>query len=122
MSDELRSQVSAFLEQFKFIAEKGWSFIDRTKNLQFLTEIGLSIPQAKKIILGLSVIDYSSGPEADKGRHGYNIWTFNIQLDGQEIYIKLSDDFRGLQAKCVSFHKAEHPMKKPFLENDSHEK
>ena len=79
-----------------------------------LVQLGITPFQAKKTILGLKVSDYSSGPEKDHTVDGQNIWTFNTQLNDVQVYIKLSDNFDGIQAKCISFHKAEFKMKKPF--------
>ena len=81
-------------------------------------EMGITIAQVKMTLLGLKVTDYCSGPDEDRDRKGIQIWVFGTKINDHEIYIKLSDDFRGDQAKCLSFHKAEFPLKKPFKESE----
>lgn len=86
----------------------------RKKNLDSLAQLGITVKQAKGIVLSLVVEDYCSGPEEDQDRKGCSVWVFGTENNGEEIYIKLSDDFRGDQAKCISFHKAEFTLKKPY--------
>lgn len=111
-----KEKVTEFLKVYKSFAQKRWVFVYRKKNLDSLTELGIMPKQAKKVILGLTAADYCSGPEEDRDRKGTNMWVFGAKVNDEEIYIKLSDDFRGEQAKCVSFHKAEFPIRKPFEE------
>ncbi|MDP3919309.1 MAG: hypothetical protein Q8R76_00670 [Candidatus Omnitrophota bacterium] len=115
-----KTQIAAFLKAFKSFAVRpgGWTLVPRRKNLESIMEMGITIPQVKAAILGLKVTDYSSGPEADRDRQGINVWVFGAKMNADGIYIKLSDNFRGDQAKCLSFHKAEFPIRKPFKESE----
>ena len=113
-----KKQIAEFLKRFKSFAQTQWTLVPRKKNLDFIMEMGITIAQVKMTLLGLKVTDYCSGPDEDRDRKGIQIWVFGTKINDHEIYIKLSDDFRGDQAKCLSFHKAEFPLKKPFKESE----
>ena len=115
-----KTQIASFLKTFKSFAARPncWTLVPRKKNLDSIMEMGITIQQVKAILLGLRVTDYCSGPEEDRDRKGIHIWVFGAKNNNEEIYIKLSDDFRGDQAKCLSFHKAEFPLRKPFKESE----
>jgi hypothetical protein len=69
----------------------------------------------KAELLGLSVLDYCSGPEQDRGQSGM-IWVFGKEINSREFYIKLKicDTHPGKLAICLSFHKAEQTLRYPF--------
>ena len=113
-----KKQIADFLKRFKSFAQTQWTLVERKKNMDSIAEMGITIPQVKATLLGLKVTDYCSGPEEDRDRKGIHVWVFGAKINNDEIYIKLSDDFRGDQAKCLSFHKAEFPLKKPFKESE----
>ena len=113
-----RKQIADFLKRFKSFAQTQWTLVERKKNMDSIAEMGIPIAQVKATLLGLKVTDYCSGPDEDRDRKGIHIWVFGAKINDDEIYIKLSDDFRGDQAKCLSFHKAEFPLKKPFKESE----
>jgi hypothetical protein len=69
-----------------------------------LAALGLNVSQVETIIMGLSTMDYHRGPETDRAFVGHNVWVFKYRYNGQEIYIKLSDNFDCNIAKCISFH------------------
>lgn len=106
------------MKTYKSFAQKSWTLIPRKKNLDYITGLGITVKQVKTTILGLSVTDYCSGPEEDRDRKGIHVWVFSTRINNEEIYIKLSDDFKGDQAKCLSFHKAERPLRKPLQESE----
>lgn len=58
----------------------------------------------KNHIFQLTATNFVSGPEPDKDRKGQNVWIFQSDFQGRKIYIKLSDNFNGVCAKCISFH------------------
>lgn len=113
-----KKQIAEFLKRFKSFAQTQWTLVPRKKNLDFICEKGIPIPQVRATLLGLKVTDYCSGPDEDRDRKGIHVWVFGAKINDNEIYIKLSDDFRGDQAKCLSFHKAEFPLRKPFKESE----
>jgi len=82
--------------------------------------LGLTKHNRREAILGLTVLDYSSGPELDHDRPGV-VWIFGTTIRSIEIYIKIKiveGEFRD-QAVCLSFHPAESPLDYPFRENKS---
>jgi len=112
------SEISAFLFQFKFFAQAvpGFSLIERQKNIDSITAMGITIPQLKSVILKLTPKNYVSGPEEDVKYPEHYIWLFGYDFGGEEVYIKLSGNFSHGVAKCISFHKAEYPMRYPYSE------
>ena len=82
--------------------------------MQSIAALGITIPQAVNIILNLNYKNYCSGPETDKIYPKHHLWVFGYEHEGEEIYIKLSDDFGHNIAKCISFHKADFVMQYPY--------
>ena len=114
--EELHKFVSQFLKDFKDLTyEKGLLVTVRVKNTRALLDLGLTGKQREEILLGLEVSDYCSGPTKDIYRPG-DYWEFGKQIDGIEIYIKLkiAAQHRDEHALCLSFHKAEYPLKYHF--------
>lgn len=66
MRDAEPWQVKLFLFQFKEFAQKKFSFAERDKTLDTIARLGITIPQAKEEILGLTYEDYYRGPIPDK--------------------------------------------------------
>lgn len=85
-----------------------------------LAELGLTVPQALNTVLQLTSSHYSSGPENDRGYPGKKVWIFGDDIDGEEMYIKLSNDFKCNIAKCISFHKSEHRLTYPYKNEEAH--
>ena len=111
-----QQEIKNFLYLFKFYADCAGHFIfaERKKNLKSLAELGLTIAQAREIILQLTYINYSKGPESDVFYEGHNIWEFGQNVEDKEVYIKLSDNFDYKIAKCISFHIAKRSMTYPY--------
>lgn len=102
------SDISAFLVRAKDLMTKGkYAFVPRGKNLQALSDHGLTIADAKDEILGLVVRDYYKGPKQDfdPAQQGY-IWEFKKDVDGEQFYVKLKIQNQGGEdiLKCLSFH------------------
>lgn len=106
-------EITAFLKDYKKYLQSKFYFVQRQKNLQTLTQLGITIRHAKEIIAGLSYCDYCSGPLDDRDRPGRRLWEFGYSISGKNIYIKLSDDFSSGYAKCISFHIAEFELEFP---------
>lgn len=117
MSATSKSKANSFLKEFKEIitSGRGLVIIPRAETNATITMLGLTRKTVKIEILGLSVIDYSSGPSPDRDRAG-DIWIFGKEIHGHEIYIKLKiAKVRDIKiAKCISFHEAEFSLKYPF--------
>ena len=108
-------EIRGLLFKFKFFAENSsqFSFIEREKNMTSLGELGMCIGQAKNVILQLTPFDYVEGPLQDEKYPSHNLWVFGVSFNSDEVYIKLSDNFRCNVAKCISFHKAEYSLVYP---------
>ncbi len=106
-------EITDFLKKFKHILTQGFIIIHRNEYKTTCSYLGITISDVKDTISQLTYKDYSNGPEKDKGRPGNMIWEFGVHIQGEEIYIKLSDDFSFDRAKCLSFHIAAHPIKLP---------
>jgi hypothetical protein len=111
-----QKEISDFLFKFKFFAQipGSFSFIETEKNMRDLAELGLTVTHALNTILQLTYTHYSSGPEDDRDYPGKKVWIFRDDIDGEEIYIKLSNDLNHNIAKCISFHKSKHRLIYPY--------
>ncbi len=112
-----KQQVSTFLNEFKsLIARNCFQFVQRLETNKTAISLGLTSELAKREILNLSVVDYSSGPETDKDRPG-DLWIFGKEINGCEVYIKLKIYTVGATkyAKCISFHEANYSLSHPFV-------
>ncbi len=107
-------EITAFLKKFKPLIVKEMNFVNRKDNIATISYLGLTIPDVKGILSQLTYKDYVKGPEKDIDRSGNMIWEFGVHIKGEEIYIKLSDDFSFDKAKCISFHIAQYPIQYPY--------
>jgi hypothetical protein len=109
--------IAQFLRELKELISTGrnFYFIERPKNNFTLRKLGLTWSIFIKELLGLSVVDYCSGPDQDRDIPG-DVWMFGKEINGHEIYIKLKIFYIGSEknAKCISFHEADHPIKYPI--------
>ena len=104
MRDVERWKVTLFLSQFKEFTQNVFSFYPRQESLDTITRLGITIPQAKKEILGLTYEDYYRGPIPDKDHKGEEFWEFGKIICGEEIFIKLKTVSKHSVAVCFSFH------------------
>jgi len=115
-------KVKLFLFQFKAFAQKHFSFYPRDESLDTIARLGITIPQAKKEILGLTYEDYYRGPIPDTGPKGGKYWEFGKTICGQEVFIKLKTVSKHGVATCFSFHipdeTIEYPYKRRGEENE----
>lgn len=107
MSPSNDFQVALFLALYKQHMEKGFYLVPRRKNLASLARLGIPVKEAKEIVARLTPADYYAGPIQDHSQIESNLWEFLVTVNGQRIYIKISNDFRGACAKCISFHEPE---------------
>jgi hypothetical protein len=107
-------QIQSFLVNFKSFLGKELNLVDRKKNLDDLACMGLSICVVKETLYNLTPEDYCGGPLVDKEFPHHQLWEFGVDIDGIDFYIKLSDNFNGNSAKCISFHSARQKIKFPF--------
>ncbi|NSL89293.1 toxin [Chitinophaga sp. Mgbs1] len=94
-----------------------WNIIyrnDRGKNLQALLDLDITPNKRTAIIRQLLATDYSQGPVNDTLHGGTQMWVFGKMHNEVEIYIKITLGNPGASVICISFHKAEFPMKYPL--------
>jgi len=106
-------EITEFLKKFKHVLTQGFIIIPREDYKLTVSYLGITISDVKDTISQLTYKDYINGPGKDKGRPGNVIWEFGVHIQGEAIYVKLSDDFNFDRAKCLSFHIAVHPFKFP---------
>ncbi len=107
-------KVTLFLSQFKEFAQNVFSFYQRQESLDTITRLGITIPQAKQEILGLTYEDYYRGPIPDTGPKGGEYWEFGKIICSQEIFIKLKTVSKYRVAVCFSFHIPEEKIEYPY--------
>lgn len=79
-----------------------------------ITKWGLTIKDVKNAIFGLTFKNYIEGPCKDRDRNGSRLWIFGVEITDIEFYVKLSDNFKGNVAKCISFHEPDFECKYPY--------
>lgn len=99
-----RNQINDFLKRFKAkVDEQGQlPMIPRRENQNTLAMLGISRSEVKTTVLAFTENEYRSGPEADHDKSPGEIWEFQTDYAGREIYVKLKLD--DTAAKCLSFH------------------
>ena len=108
------SQVTLFLVQFKEFAQNKFTFAERDKSRDTIARLGITVPQAKQEILGLTYEDYYRGPIPDTGPKGGEYWEFGKTISGEQIFIKLKAVSKYRVAVCFSFHIPEEEIEYPF--------
>lgn len=110
-------EVEIFLKDFKTKVSIFGIFFrdDRQKNTQARFDLELEDADRIEIIKSLIATDYSEGPVGDTLYGVASLWIFGKRYKNQEIYIKISLGFKDNPALCISFHKAERPMKYPLI-------
>jgi hypothetical protein len=115
MRDAQPWQVILFLFQFKEFALNTFSFYPREDSLNIITRLGITIPQVKHEILGLTYKDYYRGPILDiDSKKGGEYWEFGKLICGQEIFMKLKTISEYKAAIRFSFHIPQKQIKYPF--------
>ena len=90
----------------KLVSSGLWTLVPRKKNLDSLSNLGLTIQDVKNELLSLELKDYQRGPEVDYSYSG-DIWIFKRNIGNTQLYIKLKIDIAndGTEIlKCLSFH------------------
>lgn len=106
------SDIADFLASAKKLMVAGeYLFVTRRKNLQALSECGLTVADVKSEIIGLHVGDYYKGPKRDFDQtQPGDIWEFKKNIEGRQFYVKLKIQSRNVRdvLKCLSFHEDEY--------------
>ena len=87
--------------------EAGLVFYPRRKNQLGLLDLEISARDRERIIDSLDAQDYYKGPGDDGVLEGHSYWEFGKQVNGREVYIKLSLGLARGAVFCYSFHPAE---------------
>lgn len=114
-----RQMVEQFLSQLKMKMEVfGVFFLDeRGKNAQALLDLNITRLERMAVVKSIELEDYSEGPIRDVLNDYGEMWVFGKDVNAQEVYIKITMGKPNLNAICISFHLAEHPMQYPLKEN-----
>ena len=111
-----KQEVEQFLSQFKMKLDVfGVFFLDgRGKNAQALLDLNITHLERMAVVRSIEVENYSEGPIRDVLNDYGEMWVFGKDVNGQEVYIKITMGKPNLKAICISFHVAEHPMRYPL--------
>ncbi len=112
----LRSEVESFLAAFH-TKVKVFGIIfrdDRAKNRNALFDLDISGLERSEVIKNIEADDYSEGPITDELNNGTEMWVFGKDINGIEVYIKITMGGINGRTVCISFHRADYPMKYPF--------
>ena len=110
-----REEVEAFLSCFQDkLKVFNIIFCNREKNTQALADLDITPLYRETVIKEIAVEDYSEGPIVDTINKFGDMWVFGKDVKQQEVYIKISLGRPNSSTICISFHKAEHPVKYPF--------
>lgn len=106
-------EIHKFLHDFKAKLTI-WGVVfrdDRGKNVETLLLLDITPAYRENVLKELSVGDFCEGPKNETLNGGAEMWIFGKKIKGQEVYIKITLGFSGMQVLCISFHVAEHAMK-----------
>ena len=110
-----RDEVELFLEKLKVKLEIfGIFFLDREKNVSALDQLGITRMDRLAVVRSIEVDDYSEGPLLDQLNGFGEMWVFGKDVNGQEVYIKITLGHPNSRSIVISFHVAEHAMSYPF--------
>lgn len=87
---------------------------DRGKNTEALAELEITPTFRVNVIKDIVPEDYSEGPIVDILHKFGEMWVFGKDVKKQEVYIKISLGHPNSATICISFHKAERPLKYPL--------
>lgn len=111
-----KDEVTSFLTQFHTKAKIFGIlyFGGREKNMNTLTELGITAKYRDEIVKQISVNDYYKGPKTNTMNNLGDMWMFGKTINKKEVYIKITLGQTNSQAVCISFHIAEHPINYPY--------
>ena len=110
-----REEVERFLSNFQTkLRVFNIIFCNRDKNTQALADLDITPLYRETVIKDITVEDYSEGPIVDTINRFGEMWVFGKDVKQQEVYIKISLGLPNSSTICISFHKAEYPIKYPF--------
>lgn len=100
------NQIALFLLRAKAIVQEGvFILVPRAQNEEFMADVGWSIDDLKRLILGLDPSECFDGPEADRDPRFADNWTvaeFSPTACGKTLYLKISIRSDPDVCKCLS--------------------
>lgn len=107
--NEVQNFIARFLPKFEVW---GIIFLEREKNAEALRVLGISGKIREDVIRSIEPDDYVETiiNESSLG----DMWVFGKDYDGSELYIKIAMGEANSKTICISFHKAEYPIKHAF--------
>lgn len=111
-----KPEVESFLNRIKEkIKIFGIAFRPRDKNLLALAELDITPIKRLDYLMNLKTENYYGGPLQDSyDQTKPDYYEFGVQVNGKEVYIKISSGLPNKMADCMSFHIAEFPMNYPL--------
>ena len=110
------TEIEAFLKDFK--QKLGfWGLIirsDRDKNFRTMTALEYSFNDVKRELAGLELIHFVDGRLKDTLYKSADMWVFGKQIQGQEVYIKITMGQPNEKVLCISFHFSEEALNYPY--------
>lgn len=112
-----KADVEKFLVQF-FPKMDVWGiiFLDREKNIDALAALGITPRERERHIRAITGEDYVE--TVISALAFGEMWVFGKDMNGRELYIKLSLGAPGSQTVCISFHEAEKKIDYAFKKED----
>lgn len=108
-----QEEVESFLRQFiPKMNIWGIIFIDRKKNKEAMSALGINYTASKEIIRDIHSIDYVE-TILDSFSFG-DMWVFGKDVNERELYVKVALGQPGTSTICISFHPAESPLRYAF--------
>ncbi len=111
-----KDEVESFLKEFK--VKMGVFLIvykeERGKNRQALLDLGITPRDRDDYIKQLQVKNYYKGPTENYDYNSGSLWEFGTDVNGSEVYVKISMGIKNKPVICISFHLAEYPIEYPF--------
>ncbi len=113
-----KDSVEAFLKEMREkIRFFEIAFRPRGKNLDSIAELDIIPLQRVEYLKQLTYENYKSGPNKNTHEtHLPDYYEFGIEINGIEVYIKVSIGLPGKRVDCMSFHKAEQKITYPLKE------
>ncbi len=102
----------------KALSANRYQFIERRKNIDAMSRVGILPSHTKEIILGLTYKNYLSGPEPERDKRFSEgeYMLFGCEVSGLEFFVKIKimmqdgEDF----CRCISFHDPEKKNYYPY--------
>ncbi len=121
LSFSSRDQVACFIEELRDALAEGYGLtvVNRQKNRNALTRLGMNYKDVRLQLMRLSVGHYVSGPEKDAGGYPGVLWIFRLPVETKQLYVKLNLLHYCRRIICLSFHEEAYDVKTPYEDCDT---